>query len=211
MSVAATVFVAIVGAVDDLRPIPVAPRLLLQALAVAAVLFALPAELAHAADAAGVVRDALLLIGLLWFVNLVNFMDGLDWMTVVEAGSILAALTIIGLCGDLPPAATIVAIVLGGALLGFAPFNRPVARLFLGDVGSLPIGLLIGWLLILLASRHLAAALLLPLYYLADATLTLARRLFNGEQIWVAHRSHFYQRATDNGFSVFEVVARVWR
>ncbi len=51
-------------------------------------------------------------------------------------------------------------------MLGFAPFNRPVARLFLGDVGSLPIGLLLGWLLLLLAgSGHLAAALLLPLYY----------------------------------------------
>ena len=206
---AAAVFVAIVGAVDDLRPIPVAPRLLLQALSVAAVLFALPAELRILPMLPALLEDALLLIGLLWFVNLVNFMDGLDWMTVVEAGSILAALTIIGLCGVLPPAATTVAIVLGGALLGFAPFNRPVARLFLGDVGSLPIGLLIGWLLILLASRHLAAALLLPLYYLADATLTLCRRLFNGEHIWVAHRSHFYQRATDNGFTVFEVVARV--
>ena len=70
-----------------------------------------------------------------------------------------------------------VALALGGAMLGFAYFNRPTARLFLGDVGSLPIGLLIGWLLVLLAgSGHLTAALLLPLYYLADATLTLLRR-----------------------------------
>lgn len=206
---AASAFLALVGAIDDLRPIPVAPRLVLQALAAAAVLYALPAGLRILPMLPAWGEDALLLIGLLWFVNLVNFMDGLDWMTVVEAGSVLAALTIIGLCGALPPAATLLAIVLGGALLGFAPFNRPVARLFLGDVGSLPIGLLIGWLLILLASRHLAAALLLPLYYLADATLTLMRRLSSGERIWVAHRSHFYQRATDNGFSVLEVVTRV--
>ena len=52
-----------------------------------------------------------------------------------------------------------------GAIIGFAPFNRPVARLFLGDVGSLPVGLMLGWILMVLASRgHLAAALLLPLY-----------------------------------------------
>ena len=56
-------------------------------------------------------------------------------------------------------------------MLGFAPFNRPVAKVFLGDVGSLPIGLLLGWCLLQLAySHHIAAALLLPLYYLADAT-----------------------------------------
>jgi UDP-N-acetylmuramyl pentapeptide phosphotransferase/UDP-N-acetylglucosamine-1-phosphate transferase len=206
---AASIFLAVVGAVDDLRPIPVTPRLVLQALAAAAILYALPPELRVLPMLPAWCEDALLLIGLLWFVNLVNFMDGLDWMTVVEAGSILVALTIIGLCGMLPPAATLVAIALGGALLGFAPFNRPVAKLFLGDVGSLPIGLLIGWLLILLASHHLAAALLLPLYYLGDATLTLLRRLSNGEQFWQAHRSHFYQRATDNGFSVLEVITRV--
>ena len=73
--------------------------------------------------------------------------------------------------GALPAHATVVALALCGALIGFAPFNRPVARIFLGDVGSLPIGLLLGWLLVLLAgSGHLAAAMMLPLYYLADAT-----------------------------------------
>jgi UDP-N-acetylmuramyl pentapeptide phosphotransferase/UDP-N-acetylglucosamine-1-phosphate transferase len=100
---------------------------------------------------------------------------------------------------------------LAGALLGFAPFNRPVARLFLGDVGSLPIGLLSGWCLLELACRqHVAAALLLPLYYLADATITLFRRVAAGERFWDAHRSHFYQRATDNGWSVKQVVTRVF-
>jgi UDP-N-acetylmuramyl pentapeptide phosphotransferase/UDP-N-acetylglucosamine-1-phosphate transferase len=83
--------------------------------------------------------------------------------------------------------------------------------LFLGDVGSLPIGLLTGWCLIELAShRHIAAALLLPLYYLLDATLTLFRRLWNGDRFWDAHRSHFYQRATDNGFGVTRVVTEIF-
>jgi UDP-N-acetylmuramyl pentapeptide phosphotransferase/UDP-N-acetylglucosamine-1-phosphate transferase len=68
--------------------------------------------------------------------------------------------------GALPREATAAAFSLCGVTIGFAPFNRPVARLFLGDVGSLPIGLLLGWLLVLLAGGvHLAAALLLPLYY----------------------------------------------
>ena len=96
-------------------------------------------------------------------------------------------------------------------MLGFAPFNRPVAKVFLGDVGSLPIGLLLGWCLLQLAySQQFAAALLLPLYYLADATVTLLRRLIRREPFWAAHRSHFYQRATDNGFSVLRVVSEVF-
>ena len=97
------------------------------------------------------------------------------------------------------------------AMIGFAYFNRPVAKLFLGDVGSLPIGLLLGWLLVQLACHGaVAAAILLPLYYLADATITLIRRLIAGEKVWQAHRSHFYQRATDRGFSVSQVVAYVF-
>jgi UDP-N-acetylmuramyl pentapeptide phosphotransferase/UDP-N-acetylglucosamine-1-phosphate transferase len=96
-------------------------------------------------------------------------------------------------------------------MLGFAPFNRPVAKVFLGDVGSLPIGLLLGWCLLQLAySQLFAAALLLPLYYLADATVTLLRRMIRREPFWAAHRSHFYQRATDNGFSVLRVVSEVF-
>jgi UDP-N-acetylmuramyl pentapeptide phosphotransferase/UDP-N-acetylglucosamine-1-phosphate transferase len=111
----------------------------------------------------------------------------------------------------LPTSATLVAAALAGAMLGFAPFNRPVANVFLGDVGSLPIGLLLGWCLLELAFRHHpAAALLLPLYYLADATATLLRRIVRREPFWLAHRSHFYQRATDNGFSVRGVVGRVF-
>jgi UDP-N-acetylmuramyl pentapeptide phosphotransferase/UDP-N-acetylglucosamine-1-phosphate transferase len=85
----------------------------------------------------------LLLVGALWFVNLVNFMDGLDWMTVVEVVPITAALSALGLLGILPFQNTIISLALCGATIAFAFFNRPVAKLFLGDVGSLPIGLLL--------------------------------------------------------------------
>jgi UDP-N-acetylmuramyl pentapeptide phosphotransferase/UDP-N-acetylglucosamine-1-phosphate transferase len=96
-------------------------------------------------------------------------------------------------------------------MLGFAPFNKPVAKVFLGDVGSLPIGLLLGWCLLELAWHgQPAAALLLPGYYLADSTITLFRRIARREQFWSAHRSHFYQRATDNGFKVPRVIGEVF-
>ena len=208
---AAAVFIATVGAVDDMRSIPVAPRLILQVVAVAIVLAALPSELRVVSYLPTWLERAVLGFAILWFVNLTNFMDGIDWMTVAEVVPLTAGLVLFGLMGALPRDATIVALALCGAVVGFAPANRPVARLFLGDVGSLPIGLLLGWLLIALAGAgHLAAALLLPLYYLADATLTLLRRFANGEPVLQAHRTHYYQRATDGGFSVSQIVGRVF-
>ena len=208
---ACTIGLAAIGVTDDIRPLEASPRLLLQTVAVAVMIAALPADLRIVSQLPWWFERILMLLGGLWFVNLVNFMDGIDWMTVAEVIPVTAALALFGFMGALPGSATLVAIALCGAIIGFAPFNRPVARLFLGDVGSLPIGLLLSWLLILLAGNgHLTSAILLPLYYLADATITLMRRMVMGERITQAHRSHFYQKALDNGFSVHQIVGRVF-
>ncbi len=207
----AAVIMACIGAIDDVRPLPAGPRLLLQAVVIAGVLYMLPAELRVVALLPRWLEFCLLLLGGLWFVNLVNFMDGIDWMTVAEVIPLTAALSVLGLEGALPVYGIVLSLALGGAMLGFAYFNRPTARIFLGDVGSLPIGLILGVLLLLVAGDgHLTAAVILPLYYLTDATITLVRRLVRGEPIMQAHRTHFYQRATDNGFTVLGVVTRVF-
>jgi UDP-N-acetylmuramyl pentapeptide phosphotransferase/UDP-N-acetylglucosamine-1-phosphate transferase len=207
----AVLLIAVVGLVDDIRPIPVVPRLLFQTAAIGAILATLPSDLRVATALPIALERGLILIAGLWFVNLVNFMDGLDLMTVAEIVPITATLTLLGWLGELPVLPTLVASALCGALLGFAPFNRPVAKVFLGDVGSLPIGLLLGWALLQLAfQHHLIAALLLPLYYLADATITLLRRMAKREPFWAAHRTHYYQRATDHGFAVSQIVGRVF-
>ncbi|RZK87117.1 MAG: glycosyl transferase, partial [Methylobacterium sp.] len=174
------VVLALVGAVDDIRPLPAWLRLVLQAAVDGG-------RLAPALPLA--VERTLAVLAGVWFVNLVNFMDGLDGMSVAETVPVAAALALFGGFGALPPAAILVAAALLGAMLGFAPFNRPVAKLFLGDVGSLPLGLILAWLLYRLALEGgLAAAILLPLYYLADATLTLIRRAARREPVWQAHR-----------------------
>ena len=208
---AAALFIAAVGFADDVTPIHAAARFLLQGLAVAAVIVAAPETLRIVPACPFWLERVLLFVAGLWFVNLVNFMDGLDLMTAAEIVPITAALVLIGWFTELPASATLAAAALCGAMLGFVPFNRPVAKIFLGDVGSLPVGLLVGWCLLQLAlHQHVAAALLLPLYYLADATVTLFRRIVRREPFWAAHRSHYYQRATDNGFTVWRVVREVF-
>jgi UDP-N-acetylmuramyl pentapeptide phosphotransferase/UDP-N-acetylglucosamine-1-phosphate transferase len=209
--VAATLIMTCLGAIDDIRPLPAGLRLILQAVVIAGVIYTLPDQLRVVPLLPWWLERLLLLVGGLWFVNLVNFMDGIDWMTVAEVIPITATLTALGIAGALPSYGTVLALSLGGAMIGFAYFNRPTAKVFLGDVGSLPIGLILGWLLLLVASGgHLVAAVVMPLYYLADATITLFRRLIRREPFWQAHRTHFYQRATDKGFSTMAVVARVF-
>ena len=207
--VAACVPLAVVSRLDDLRGLSPAWRLLAQAAVIGAVL--------ALAEPAGPYFGGLLPPGLdaaaafvlwLWFVNLFNFMDGIDGIAATETACIgLGLVLVAGLAGG---AGAAHAAVLAGAALGFLWWNRPPARLFLGDVGSVPLGFLLGWLLLDAAARGLwAPALILPLYYLADATLTLLRRLARREKVWRAHREHYYQRALRRGLSQAAVVGAV--
>jgi UDP-N-acetylmuramyl pentapeptide phosphotransferase/UDP-N-acetylglucosamine-1-phosphate transferase len=209
--VAAVALLTILGAVDDIFPIAPLPRLAVQTAAVILAISTMPGDLRAIPVVPIAVERAGEIVAGLWFINLVNFMDGIDWMTVAETVPLTASVFVFAVLGAVSPLAGSMALSLCGAMLGFAPFNRPVAKLFLGDVGSLPIGLLLFWLLLQLAgSGHLAAAVLLPLYYVADTTITLFQRIVRGERITEAHRTHFYQLAVIRGFPVLKVVQSVF-
>lgn len=189
---------AVLSWADDLGELSPALRLASHAAAVTTILYFGPE---HGPFFMGILPPPVdtLAAGLLWvwFINLFNFMDGIDGITGIEAASIgLGAMLLsggtIGLFG----------IVIGGAAAGFLKLNWHPARVFLGDVGSVPMGFLLGWLLLTLAADgNWAAALILPAYYLADATTTLVRRGLRGEKVWRAHREHFYQQAVRRGLS----------
>jgi len=135
-----------------------------------------------------------------WFINLFNFMDGIDGLAGVETLAIGAGVFVIARklgFGEIP---MLLGLTVAAAALGFLRWNWRPAKIFLGDVGSIPLGFLLGWLLLgLAASGAWAPAIILPLYFLADATWTLIRRALKGERIWEAHRQHFYQRAVASG------------
>lgn len=138
--------------------------------------------------------------GWLWFINLFNFMDGIDGISAVEIISVAGGLGVIALMVSFPDAYAFLCFIIVGAALGFLRWNWHPAKVFMGDVGSISIGFLLGWLLITMAGKgYLLVAILLPLYYLSDATITLLRRLLRGEKIWQAHREHFYQKAVQAG------------
>jgi len=139
----------------------------------------------------------LLIVGWTWFINLYNFMDGIDGITGVETISLAVGLcTTMTMAGIDDPFASFLNLVLTGICLGFLAHNWHPAKIFMGDIGSVPLGYIVGFALISLAVKgHLAAAVILPLYYLADSGITIVKRALKGEKIWQAHRQHFYQKA----------------
>lgn len=132
---------------------------------------------------------------LMWVSNLYNFMDGMDGfaggMTVLGYG-VLGILAWRGnhyLMG--------LAILIGTAAGGFLLYNLPPARIFMGDVGSVPLGFIAAALAVMGARDGLFdiwVPLLIFSPFIMDATVTLVRRLLRGEKVWRAHREHYYQR-----------------
>ncbi|HUW74188.1 MAG TPA: glycosyl transferase [Methyloceanibacter sp.] len=201
----------VVGALDDAHALAVSWRLLAQMLVALGVVFALPQDFRLLPDLLPLgVERALLVLGVVGFVNAVNFLDGLDWMTVAQVVPMTLGVAILCGLGVVPETIGLLALALLGAMLGFAVFNKHPAQIFLGDAGSLPIGLVLAYMLIYVAEAHIVSSILLALYTLADSVLTFSRRLANGERVFSAHRSHFYQRAVAAGLRVPQVTARVF-
>ena len=137
-------------------------------------------------------------------------MDGIDGIAASEAIFICVGVFLVAVFFTLPTNINILAIALAGSAAGFLPWNWHKAKIMLGDAGSIPIGFLLGFLLINLAiSGYFAAAFILPLYFLADASLTLFKRLITGKKIWQAHNEHYYQRAVQAGFGHNKIVLKI--
>lgn len=213
---------SILSFLDDLRGLGAAVRMGAQLFVVAALL-ALPTPFGPAvttilgAGGAGapwflpwVLEACIIGFMWLWFINLTNFMDGVDGITGVETISVTGGVAVLWAIMGTDSALVIICVTMIGATAGFLIHNWHPARIFLGDVGSIPIGLLLGWMLLDLAAQGLwASAFLLPLYYLIDATLTLLRRIVRGERFWSAHRTHAYQIAVQRGAKADQVSLRV--
>jgi UDP-N-acetylmuramyl pentapeptide phosphotransferase/UDP-N-acetylglucosamine-1-phosphate transferase len=207
---AALLALAGISWIDDRRGAPVWLRLLVQLAAVVIGLIAIGIEpLAQRLGVTAWLLGTALALAWMWFVNLYNFMDGIDGITGVETACIgvgLVALAVVTL-GSVAGQA-LMGLALAGAAIGFLVWNWHPARIFLGDVGSVPLGYIVGGLLIqAVVAGHWAAALILPLYYLADATIVLLARASSGRKPWEAHKSHFYQRAHQGGLSHGQVSA----
>ncbi|MCW5713220.1 MAG: hypothetical protein KIT43_01715 [Bauldia sp.] len=193
--------VAAVSFADDLRPLSGRVRFAVQAAAVALVLVFWPGGTILGPDIPVVLDRLVVGFAWLWFINLFNFMDGIDGIAASEAGVISAGIVAVAVGGSaLTILPAVPAAIVGAGAIAFLTVNWPPAKVFMGDIGSITLGFLLGWLLLAVADAgYLAAAAILPLVFVLDATATLVLRILRGERPGEAHRDHAYQLAVDRG------------
>lgn len=135
-------------------------------------------------------------IGIIWAINLFNFLDGID-------GYIGSEVVFIGLAAYLLTGDT-TGLLLAAATFGFLLWNWPKAKIFMGDVGSTLLGFTVAVLAIYHQNQMTSSLwvwLILTSVFWFDATITLIRRFINKEKLSEAHRKHAYQRIVQSGFS----------
>jgi len=195
--IALSLLIAVVGLWDDVRPLPATVRFGVQVVGCGGLLL----ELFGVPSASGSwFFSALLLLAGVWWVNLFNFMDGVDGLAGQQAVFMLVAAAVL-VAGGHPEAMSHPVVswmfCLAAATLGFLFLNWPPARIFMGDVGSTYLAFMIvffslatvlaGWL-------SYPVWLILAAVFVTDATVTLVRRMAQGERWHEAHRTHAYQR-----------------
>lgn len=202
---------AIVSALDDARGLPIAVRL--PAHLAAATVFVLATGTAANGAAGQAAAVALAsVIGIAWMANLFNFMDGSDGLAGGMAAIGFATLAL-GAASAGETGLAIAAAAIASASAGFLGHNLPPAKAFLGDAGSVPLGFLaaaLGLLGVHSGAWPLAFPLLAFSPFIVDATYTLLRRLARGERIWIAHRTHGYQRLVLAGWSPGRLAATAY-
>jgi Fuc2NAc and GlcNAc transferase len=208
---------AALAAVDELRPLPRGPRLVLQVGIAVGALAVLPSLIPRQLEIGGVVVPlgiagaAFALVWLVGAVNGFNFMDGLNGLS--SSAAIVCGVTaaILSLRHHDAPGAVLGLAIAGGAA-GFLPWNLPSGSIFMGDVGSATLGLLLGAMVLYLTSIGVPfGAAMLPLAsFVSDALLAVIRRAVKGERFFATrHRSHFYQLLNQQGWPHAAVTA-VW-
>lgn len=197
------ILVALVGFVDDHRSLPARWRLIVHIAAALLVIagVGIPSQLIVAGWVLplGVMGWPLFTLGLVWFINLYNFMDGIDGLAAGEALVVGVAIAIIHLFSDTGlNQVGMLALLLAASASGFLAWNLPPARIFMGDGCSGFLGLLLGMLMLLDlrdAAQSLWVWIILLGVFIVDATLTLLIRFYRGCVLSAPHRSHAYQHA----------------
>ncbi|WP_258359785.1 MraY family glycosyltransferase [Moorella sulfitireducens] len=207
--------VALIGWIDDCRKLSVSVRAVFHFAAAIWAVYWLGGlsnlYVGFTTISIGLIDSILAVVGIVWFINLYNFMDGIDGIAGSEALSVGLIGGTLTLAAGQPGLAT-AAWLLAAASAGFLLWNWPPAKIFMGDVGSGLLGY--SFAVIAVGSEKLGGIplliwLLLLGVFIVDATATLLRRIWHGERWYEPHRTHVYQLAVQAGFSHKQVTLTV--
>ena len=209
---------------DDFYNLPSIPRLVIQGLCVFIAIKFLNDEISNLAQAIINIANfdinkelfnyflkVLIFFYWLWLVNLFNFMDGMDGITGFQVCTFSMGIIVLSIFGSLPNENSYIGIILFSSFLGFLFWNKPPARIFLGDSGSIPIGFLISSVIILslIKQQNFVPTMILILFHFIDSTLTICLRALKRKNIFEAHSDHFYQKKIRSGSSHQKVLEKI--
>lgn len=194
--------IATVSFIDDHGHVPAHWRLLVQIIAVSLGLYFLGGvttlSFLGISIQSSLILNILIAIALVWLINLYNFMDGIDGIASLETIAVCAGLALILWLLAPNQKQYILPLALMAAASGFLCWNFPKAKIFMGDIGSCFLGIEIGLFAIYFSqtnSNLFWSTFILLGAFIVDASVTLMRRMYRGEKIYIAHREHAYQHS----------------
>ncbi len=206
-----TILLALVAWWDDVKDMSATLRLVVQAGIALIIVLMVPHEaILVTAWWPRWLEHILLFLGVIWLINLHNFMDGADGLLATHVITVLLGLAALLWFAGARVDLLMRVLILAGATAGFLFWNRPRAKVFAGDVGSMSLGLLMAVLIIESTQYvHAATIMILPLYFVMDATVTLVRRIHHGHHPFTPHREHFFQKILQAGYSTWQLLLAI--
>ena len=153
----------------------------------------------------------ILLLLWVWIINMFNFMDGMDGITSVQISSLSILTNCLAILGLTEENFIYFSLILLTISFAFYSINKPPSKIFLGDVGSIPLGFLAGFILIyhMIMYNLVFPFLIVMLYYLLDSITTIILRFLKKENIFQAHSNHFYQKILKKGYNHEYVLKKI--
>jgi Fuc2NAc and GlcNAc transferase len=191
-----TALIALLGIADDLLNLKVGLRLTLQFILAGLGVFFIGID-THLPIALQGLMVVIMVFFLVWMTNLYNFMDGINGLAALEAISVCFGMALIYWMADASEGSLYLLLIIAASTCGFLYWNFPKAKLFMGDAGSLFLGLCLGLLALenLVENNNLVAAWVIMLgVFIVDASYTLFYRIITRQAFHQAHRTHAYQK-----------------
>ena len=217
-------FLFLVSLIDDIKSLPASLRLIVHSLCVIISVYCMKDDIISFINNADIIvklsisdsllfylLTALIIFSWLWLINLFNFMDGIDGLTALQMIFLALTVNIVSLMNFFDKDFQFLSLVIFSAFLAFFRLNKPSAKIFLGDSGSIPSGYIAGFILIesLFKQGPFFSILIILMYFILDSTITLFIRSIKNNNIFTAHSDHFYQRMIRKGYSHHYVLRKI--
>jgi len=218
-------FLFLISLVDDIKNLPAILRLILHSLCVIISVYYMKDDIISFLNSSQIsiilnlsksilfyLLALLIILSWLWLINLFNFMDGMDGLTALQMIFLALTINIISLINYFDKDFQFLGLIIFAAFLAFFRHNKPSAKIFLGDSGSIPSGYIAGYILIesLLKQGPFLSILIILMYFILDSTITLIIRSIKNNNLFTAHSDHFYQKMIRKGYSHKYVLRKIF-